>query len=88
MDTTELEIAEWHDKRWNEKDDRVVAAKLAEECGEVCGALIKQHEGRRTDNDVRDEIGDVLVVLAVLAGRRGWTLADILADRYAEVKTR
>src|SRR5690606_20361927 len=31
----EAVITEWHDNRWPDKDDRVVAAKLAEETGEV-----------------------------------------------------
>ena len=81
-------IAEWHDSKWGDKDDRVVAAKLAEECGEVCGALIKLAEDRRTLFDVKDELGDVLVVLSVLAGRHGWTLDDLRADRFESVARR
>ncbi len=84
----EAVIAAWHDTRWPGKDDRVVGAKLAEETGEVCGALIKVAEGRRTVDDVLDELGDVLVVLSVLAGRLGWTLHDLRDRRFNEVRQR
>ena len=84
----EQTISEWHDKKWPEKDDRHVAAKLAEETGEVCGALIKLVEGRRSIDDVKDEIGDVLIVLSVLAGRHGWTLEGLRTRRFIEVSHR
>jgi NTP pyrophosphatase (non-canonical NTP hydrolase) len=85
---TEVAIAEWHDSKWGDKDDRVVTAKLGEECGEVQGAFIKIAEGRRTLADAADEIGDVLIVLSTLAGRHGWTLEQLRADRYATVSKR
>ena len=86
--TREQAINEWHDKKWPDKDDRHVAAKLAEETGEVCGAFIKLVEGRRTIDDVQDEIGDVLIVLSVLAGRHGWTLEDLRTRRFIVVSHR
>lgn len=86
--STENVIAIWHDTKWGDKDNRHVAAKLAEETGEVCGAFIKFEEGRRTTQDIRDEMGDVLIVLSVLAGRLGWTLDDLRASRFEDVSTR
>lgn len=81
-------IALWHDDKWPDKDDRIVAAKLAEEAGEVCGAAIKFAEGRRTEAHLADEIGDVLIVLSTLAGRHGWTLDDLRVRRLREVLAR
>lgn len=86
--TAEQAITEWYDVKWGDKDDRVVAAKLAEETGEVCGAFIKLAEGRRELADVQDELGDVLVVLSVLAGRHGWTLDELRDRRFAHVMDR
>ena len=89
-DTMQLErkITEWHEERWPEKDDCHVGAKLAEETGEVCGALIKLAEDRRDKFDVLDEMGDVLIVLSVLAGRMGVSLEEVRARRWAEVSNR
>lgn len=85
----ERAIASWHDYTWPGKsDDRVIGAKLAEEVGEVCGALIKIPEGRRALTDLQDEMGDALIVLSVLAGRHGWTLEDLRARRWTVVAER
>jgi NTP pyrophosphatase (non-canonical NTP hydrolase) len=88
----ETEIAEWQATRWPTTwaggDMRVHSAKLAEECGEVNGAAIKIVEGRRTHQDLADELGDVLIVAAVLAADIGMTLEELQATRWAEVRTR
>jgi NTP pyrophosphatase (non-canonical NTP hydrolase) len=88
-DVTDAQVSDWHSLRWPEKaDDRIVGAKLAEETGEVCGALIKYAEGRRDVLDVLDELGDVAIVLTVLAQRHGFTVDELRARRFAEVSTR
>lgn len=84
----ESAIAAWHDNRWPDKDDRHVAAKLAEETGEVCGAFIKYAEGRASLFDAINEMGDVLIVLSVLAGRMGWSLEEIRQRRWDQVRMR
>ena len=88
MMDAEQQVLMWHDSKWGDKEERILALKLAEECGEVAGAYIKEAEGRLTSQDIRDEIGDVLVVLHVLAGRRGWNLSGIFEDRFGEVRHR
>lgn len=86
----EVEIAEWQESQWpgTAADDRLVGTKLAEEVGEVCGALIKIAEGRRTLDDLADEMGDALISLSALAGRHGWTLDALRERRWAEVSQR
>lgn len=76
-DELAYEIVEWHDREWPSPDGTPaeisrVAMKLAEEVGELHGALVKHLQGR-TDkkwlNEACKEFGDVLIVLAVLADR-------------------
>ena len=65
-------------------DDVRLAAKIAEEVGEVCEATIKIEEGRLTLDDLAGEIGDVLLCLHVLANRHGWNLSDLLQRKADE----
>lgn len=99
--TPEQEIFTWRTERWPKPDDRSEismaltrlpsihdAAKLAEETGEVIGAVIKVGEGRATYNEFKAELGDALIALSVIAGRHGWTLDELRANRWEEVKER
>lgn len=58
-------------------------AKLAEECGELAGALIRQ----RSD-DIIDAIGDIQVVLIILCEQLGLELGDCLDAAYLTIKNR
>ncbi len=64
------------------------ALKLAEEVGEVCGAVNKLPEGRATHEELDAELGDALIVLSQLAALRGKTLYELLADRWEEILRR
>lgn len=87
--TIEAALSVWHDAKWPDKgDDRLVTNKLAEEAGEVCGAATKMAEGRATIEALADEMGDVLICLAVLAGRYEWTLPQLLRRRALGVLAR
>lgn len=90
-------IVEWHDREWfdrrtgHPKTEEQIANKLAEECGETVGAIVKMCEGRPDYMDglaARDEIGDVLIVLSVLCDRLGTTLKECLENRWATVQHR
>lgn len=86
--TTEKEILKFATEQWGEKDDAGIGLKLAEETGEVAGALLKIPEGRATEIDLRKEMGDVLIVLSQIAARHDWTLESIRTDRYEQVRQR
>jgi len=103
LDEMASEIVEWHDREWPSPDgtpaevERIVM-KLAEEVGELSGALVKHLQGR-TDEDwlaeAEKEYGDVLIVLCVLSDRMvelhdhgGQTPEQMLAARWAEVSQR
>jgi NTP pyrophosphatase (non-canonical NTP hydrolase) len=86
--TIEQDILDFCESKWGEKDRQRIGLKLAEECGEVAGALIKIPEGRAFESDLDDEIGDCLIVLSQLAAKRGTTLAVLRAKRFHKIKTR
>lgn len=68
----QAEINEWQRSRW--PDTAVVpypALKLAEEVGEVVGAVVKVNEGRATLIDLKNEIGDAMISLLNLAETYG-----------------
>lgn len=68
------EIVEWHSRRYPTRSTERVAMKLAEESGEVQGAILK-HEG---DHRVLEEIGDVLNVCAVLLDCHGFKMSEAI----------
>jgi NTP pyrophosphatase (non-canonical NTP hydrolase) len=85
-------VVEWHDREWNtpRKSTVDIALKLCEEAGEVAGAVTKLREcrvGASTAN-IRDEIGDVLIVLEVLTARLGTTVGQCLEARWLTVRER
>jgi NTP pyrophosphatase (non-canonical NTP hydrolase) len=58
------------------------ALKVAEEAGEVAGAVNKLADGRRTVRDVEDESGDAIIALCGLADAIGFDLATAVKRRW------
>lgn len=65
-----------------------VGLKLGEEAGEVQGAIVKLPEGRATTQDLKDEIGDVLICLSRLAASLDCTLEGLRAERWKQIEAR
>mgnify|MGYP001817619890 CR=1 FL=1 len=89
--TMEQTIYAWRQIRWPKEGDHPIwdLAKVAEEAGEVVGTGIKVAEGRATtDTELPDELGDLLIAISSVAGRHGWTIEQLRAARWAEVRTR
>jgi NTP pyrophosphatase (non-canonical NTP hydrolase) len=88
----EQEVHAWHEATFGIPADRadevLTAAKLIEEAGEVLGAIFKRGEGRRATRHVLDELGDVGIVLVVLAAREGYGLNELITRRFEEVRRR
>ena len=83
---TEWAVTDWAEAR-NLIQGSTPAAqmlKLTEEMGELAGAIAK---GKRRD-DVIDAIGDMMVVLTIIANQHGTTLGNCYADAYKEIKDR
>ena len=86
--STEDEILVFCTNKWGIKSYEKIANKLAEESGEVCGAVVKMEEGRCTFQDLQNEIGDVLIVLSQFASRMDLTLEEIRQKRFFEIQNR
>lgn len=57
--------------------------KLMEEAGEVAAAL-----ARNKQDELKDGLGDMFVVMTILAAQRGLDIEDCIARAYFEVKDR
>lgn len=88
-------VADHIEQRWptpllSHRAQRLVlgALKLGEEAGEVAGAVVRWTEDRGTKRAITDEMADVQIVLLRLADLLHIDLAEITAERWAEVRER
>lgn len=58
-------------------------AKLLEEAGELASGIAKRDTAL-----VKDSIGDLAVVLTILAAQHGWDIQDCIQEAYDEIKDR
>lgn len=75
-------------QRWPASTPFTQCAKVAEEAGEVVGAAIKHREGRRTVDDIRVELADVVIAATGAMQALGADPARVVALRWAKVSTR
>ena len=83
VEALEKKIVQWHYDRnlidgANDKDQFM---KLIQECGELSDNICKQR-------DIRDDIGDIIVVLINIAERNSLTLEDCMQVAYNDIKDR
>jgi NTP pyrophosphatase (non-canonical NTP hydrolase) len=79
------EIADWHADKYGIVGLDIVALKLAEEVGEVAATIVKGEGIER----LREELGDVAIVLAAIAGRfTECDIDDLRAIRFETVRMR
>ena len=76
-------IEGWHEARNLIKGstDQAQYVKLIEEAGELAGNIAR-------GKDVRDDIGDMVVVLINIARRNGYTLAECTQVAWDDIKNR
>lgn len=76
-------IKQWHHARnlIDGSDDKTQFAKLISEAGELASSIAK-------NKDVRDDIGDMIVVLINIAERNGVSITDCLEVAYNDIKDR
>ena len=76
-------VSQWHHDRnlieGATSKDQVL--KLIQEVGELSDSVCKQQ-------DIKDDIGDCLVILINIAEREGTTLEECLAVAYEDIKDR
>lgn len=76
-------IAQWHHDRnlIDGSTDQAQFLKLIEETGELAGNLAR-------GKDIRDDIGDIIVVLINIAERNNLTIEECLDVAYGDIKDR
>lgn len=76
-------IKQWHyDRNLIEgSDDKTQFAKLIQEAGELSDNICK-------GKDIRDDIGDMMVVLINIAERNKMTLTECLQTAYEDIRHR
>lgn len=76
-------VGHWHLARWGAPDQPFMAAKLAEEVGEVCEAAVKVVQGhpRADEMDYGAELADVVIVALASAHLSGVDLGQLVEDR-------
>lgn len=87
---TQRQTLEWVAERWPDHCTPAWrAVKLAEEAGEVCGAVIKSSEGvdRKTAEDVAQETAQLVICAMALAETVGFNLFAEVEKEYRRCTT-
>ena len=76
-------IQQWHKDRnlIEGSDDKSQFAKLIQECGELSDSICK-------GKDIKDDIGDIIVVLINIAVRNNVTIDECVQVAYDDIKDR
>ena len=88
--TTNMELLAHRVEQWakergldNPNNSTAQALKLFEEAGELAQAHLKER-----DQDGKDAVGDILVVLTIYCQQKGWSIAECFELAYNEIKNR
>jgi len=83
LDRLEENIVQWHHDRnlIEGATDKDQVCKLIQEVGELSDNVCKQ-------KDIRDDIGDIIVVLINIAERNGLSLQECMQTAYDDIKDR
>ena len=88
--TTNMELLAHRVEQWakergldNPDNSTAQALKLFEEAGELAQAHLKERE-----QDGKDAVGDILVVLTIYCQQKGWSIAECFELAYNEIKNR
>ncbi|MDV7193320.1 nucleoside triphosphate pyrophosphohydrolase family protein [Mycolicibacterium fortuitum] len=88
LDALAIDVGTHLDRLGVDRRDWVRVGKVAEEGGEVMGALIKRTQGRATTADLEDELGDVILAALGAIDQLGLQPSELVARRWAEVSKR
>lgn len=88
IDALAMFVGDHLDRLGVERSDWPRIAKVAEEGGEVVGALIKRTQGRATTADLEDELADVILSALGAINQLGLDPSDVIARRWSEVSKR
>lgn len=78
-------IRDWAAQRgiFEKGDIKTQTIKLGEEFGELCQAVLQNKKA-----DIKDAIGDMVVVLTSVARMKGLYIEDCINSAYTEIKNR
>lgn len=83
------EVLRWVRERWPDHCDPTWRAmKLAEEAGEVVGAVVKMAEGRKTKADLATEMAQLVMCVLGLAAAADIDLDVAVRNEWADMQTR
>jgi NTP pyrophosphatase (non-canonical NTP hydrolase) len=90
---TQREVKLWTDHNFPGESLLSVTLGLAEEVGEVCRAVLKQHQGIRGTHEewqeeIQKELGDVFIKLCHVATTAGIDFRGAITVRWADVRKR
>lgn len=88
LDTLAIEVGAHLDRLGVDRCDWIRVGKVAEEGGEVMGALIKSTQGRAAASDLEDELGDVILAALGAIDQLGHRPSELIMRRWAQVSTR
>lgn len=95
LDALQDRFAAWSLQNFGELPDTFHIAKLFEEAGEAAHAVVRlyhQDQGKRvnpkSEEMLRDALGDVVIILMNLANNHGWSLSEIIQEVSDEVLAR
>lgn len=92
IDDFQKDVASWHRHNFGAPNQLLVALKVAEEAGELAGAVVKGAEPMRDtahwDLKAQDAVGDTIIALAMFCNARGLSLEHCVRDAWEEVRGR
>ncbi len=95
LDILQDRFAEWGRQNFGPMPDTFHIAKLTEEVGEAAHAVVRlylQEQGKRinpkSEENLKDALGDIVVILMNLANNHGWSLSEIFEEVADEVLAR
>ncbi len=95
LDLLQARFAAWHERNFGKMDDTFHITKLFEEAGEAAHAVIRLYhkaQGKKVNScseaNLRDALGDVVIILMNLANNHGWSLGEIIQEVSDEVLAR
>lgn len=95
INTVQAQFKEWSQKNFGPLPDTFHITKLTEEVGEAAHAVVRlyhQSQGKKvnpkSEDNLKDALGDIMIILMNLANNHGWSLATIFRETANEVLAR
>ena len=86
LNAVQREMAEWSARHLSTSSPTLAALKVCEEAGEVAAAVVKPQDGSgRPCGDLAEELADVILAAATLAGFAAIDLEDVVVERIGRL---